>query len=213
MSQKNLLQITIGSLLFFILVASGPLKPYRKTILNKESPQLILVLGGDVDREHIGVSLASKLNLPLIVSGGSNPEHAEWLIKKSALDSWQVKFDYRAKDTLGNFTSIVDELLSKNINHIIVITSTDHLPRALIVGKIIAGSRGINLTSIPVSCANRCKKESLEKIFIDLIRAVIWVTTGKDVKELTKQVIKWDFENKFSEIFHVKKSIPYLIEN
>lgn len=42
-------------------------------------PQLILVLGGDVDRERLAARLASADGLPVLVSSGSNPEYARWL--------------------------------------------------------------------------------------------------------------------------------------
>ncbi len=178
--------IAILSLLIW-LIGAGPLKPYRKAVLNKNSPELILVLGGDVDRERVGLDIANDLNLPLLLSGGSNPEHAKWLVKKSGIPLNRVTLDYRAKDTLTNFTSIVDELVLKQISHALLITSEDHLPRAAAVGNIVAGSRGIKLTTIPVSCFPECKKESIQKNFFDLVRAITWVATGKDPKEITKK--------------------------
>jgi hypothetical protein len=62
------------------------------------------------------------------------------------------------------------------------VTSEDHLPRALIVGGIVAGSRGIRLTGVPVSCAEQCRKESLGKRWGDGLRALAWVVTGRDLK-------------------------------
>ena len=37
-------------------------------------PQMILVLGGDVARERVAADLARRDGLPVLVSGGSNPE-------------------------------------------------------------------------------------------------------------------------------------------
>ena len=91
-------------------VSKGPLAPYRRALLDHSPPQLVLVLGGDVDRERVGARLARELALPLLVSGGSNPEYASWLVQDEGLDARYVQLDYRARDTLGNFTSLVDEL-------------------------------------------------------------------------------------------------------
>jgi len=173
--------IAIGGLLFW-LIAAGPLRPYRHALINRNPPQLILVLGGDVDREHIGVRLARDLSLPLIVSGGSNQEYAQWLLREAGIPLSQVQLDYRAKDTLGNFTSLVDELHLQGIQHVLLVTSEDHLPRSMAVGHVVAGSRGIRLTGIPVSCAENCQEEGWEKRIGDWLRAWAWVATGRDFK-------------------------------
>lgn len=160
----------------------GPLRPFMEAALTNHQPQRILVLGGDADRERIGLRLARRMNLPLMVSGGTNPEYAQWLMQHEGLAEDRVRLDYRAKDTLGNFTSLVDELQRDGVHHLLLVTSEDHLPRAMAVGAIVAGSRGIRLTGVPVSCRPRCREESLGKRFGDGLRAFAWVLTGRDLK-------------------------------
>ena len=46
---------------------TGPLAPYRRALFDRSAPQLVLVLGGDVDRERVGARLARELQLPLLV--------------------------------------------------------------------------------------------------------------------------------------------------
>ena len=159
-----------------------PLRPFAKAALTRQDPQRILVLGGDADRERIGLRLARQLALPLVVSGGTNPEYAQWLMEHEGLGKKEVRLDYRAQDTLGNFTSLVDELEGEGVEHVLLVTSEDHLPRALIVGGIVAGSRGIRLTGVPVSCAERCRRESMGKRWVDGLRALAWVISGRDLK-------------------------------
>ena len=160
----------------------GPLRPFMEAALTNHQPQRILVLGGDADRERIGLRLARRMNLPLVVSGGTNPEYAQWLMQHEGLPEDRVRLDYRARDTLGNFTSLVDELQRDGVHHLLLVTSEDHLPRAMAVGTIVAGSRGIRLTGVPVSCRPRCREESLGKRFGDGLRAFAWVLTGRDLK-------------------------------
>ena len=160
----------------------GPLRPFMEAALTNHQPQRILVLGGDADRERIGLRLARRMNLPLVVSGGTNPEYAQWLMQHEGLPEDRVRLDYRARDTLGNFTSLVDELQRDGVHHLLLVTSEDHLPRAMAVGAIVAGSRGIRLTGVPVSCGPRCREESLGKRFGDGLRAFAWVLTGRDLK-------------------------------
>ena len=147
-------------------------------------PQLILVLGGDVARERHAAALAEQLGLPVVVSGGSNPEYAHWLFEqRQGLPPGQVQLDYRATDTLSNFTSLVDDLRRARIRHALLVTSSDHMDRALLVGRIVAGSRGISLTPEPVDCADRCQPERRRKVWGDGLRALWWVLSGRDLRQ------------------------------
>ena len=145
-------------------------------------PQLILVLGGDTDRERLAARLASADGLPVLVSGGSNPEYAHWLFDRQGLDRRQVQLDYRAHDTLTNFTSLVDELRQAEVRHVLLVTSSDHMERALLIGRIVAGSRGIALTPVPVPCGDRCHHEDAGKVWGDGFRALVWVLSGRDLR-------------------------------
>jgi uncharacterized SAM-binding protein YcdF (DUF218 family) len=145
--------------------------------------QMILVLGGDVAREREAAALAARQGLPVVVSGGSNPEYAHWLFEqRQGLPPHQVQLDYRARDTLSNFTSLVDDLRQARIRHALLVTSRDHMDRALLVGRIVAGSRGIHLTPVPVSCGDRCQPEGRRKVWGDGLRAAVWVLSGRDLR-------------------------------
>ena len=170
------------------MFGTGPLAPYRSALFDRSAPQLVLVLGGDVDRERVGARLARELELPLLVSGGSNPEYATWLIQDEGLEVERVELDYRAQDTLGNFTSLVDELQDRQVKHLLLVTSADHLARSMAVGQVVAGSRGIHLTGVPVACEPRCVSESSLKTWRDWIRAVAWVATGRDLRNVAVPV-------------------------
>jgi uncharacterized SAM-binding protein YcdF (DUF218 family) len=145
--------------------------------------QVILVLGGDVERERHAAELARQLGLPVVVSGGSNPEYAQWLFEQhQGLPSQQVRLDYRATDTLSNFTSLVDDLRQARVRHALLVTSSDHMDRALLVGRIVAGSRGIQLTPEPVDCGQQCRPERRRKVWGDGLRAALWVVSGRDLR-------------------------------
>lgn len=172
--RRLLLLALLGGALF--LVGRGLLAP------SLGPPQLILVLGGDIDREKLAGRLAHRDGLPLLVSGGSNPEYAQWLFSQEGLDRRQFRLDYRARDTLGNFTTVVDDLRRRGIRHVLLVTSSDHMDRALLVGRIVAGSRGIRLTPVPVPCGDRCLPEGRRKVWGDGLRAAAWVVTGRDLR-------------------------------
>jgi len=167
------------------LVSTGPLAPFRRAFLDRSPPQLVMVLGGDVDRERVGARIARELDLPLLISGGSNPEYASWVLQQEGLAPERVQLDYRARDTLGNFTSVVDELQVRGVRHVLMVTSEDHLPRSMAVGQVVAGSRGIHLTGVPVACQPDCLEEGAFKRVSDWLRALAWVATGRDLRDAT----------------------------
>jgi uncharacterized SAM-binding protein YcdF (DUF218 family) len=146
-------------------------------------PQMILVLGGDAAREEEAARLARADGLPVVVTGGTNPEYAHWLFQqKEGLPARQVQLDYRARDTLSNFTSLVDDLRKARIRHALLVTSSDHMERALLVGRIVAGSRGIHLTPVAVPCGSLCVVEGRRRLWGDGVRAAIWVISGQDIR-------------------------------
>jgi uncharacterized SAM-binding protein YcdF (DUF218 family) len=175
--------MVLGFALTVWLFGPGPMAPYRRALLNRRAPELVLVLGGDVDRERVGARLARQLELPLLVSGGSNREYATWLLQEERMNPERVTLDYRARDTFSNFTSLVDELQSEGIQHVLLVTSENHLPRSMAVGQVVAGSRGIRLTGVPVACSPDCEQEVRLKQIRDWLRAMAWVITGRDLRD------------------------------
>lgn len=141
------------------------------------SPQAVLVLGGALDREKFAAKFAYQHpGLPIWISGGSNPEYAEWLFAEAGIERDRLHLDYDAIDTVTNFTTIVDKLRTQGIESVYLITSDYHMRRAWLIGEIVLGSRGIDLTSVPVP--SQQSPEPLEKALFDGARAVLWVTTG-----------------------------------
>ena len=116
------------------------------------------------------------------MSGGSNPEYAHWQFGRQGVGAERLQLDYRATDTLSNFTSVVDELRRSQVRHVLLVTSSDHMDRALLVGRLVAGSRGITLTPVPVPCEPRCQPEGARKVWGDGLRAGLWVITGRDIR-------------------------------
>ena len=78
---------------------------------------------------------------------------------------------------------MVDELQTRGVRHVLMVTSEDHLPRSMAVGQVVAGSRGIHLTGVPVSCQPDCLREGTFKQVSDWLRALAWVATGRDLRD------------------------------
>ena len=99
---------------------------------------------------------------------------------------------------MTNFTSLIDDLNTEEINHVLLITSQYHIKRAKVIGEVIASSRGIRLTSLSIPCKSLCEiksqRETIKKRNIDLVRSIIWVISGKDFKSWVPPFLKQHFE-------------------
>ncbi|MBD0334670.1 MAG: YdcF family protein [Cyanobacteria bacterium Co-bin13] len=143
-----------------------------------QEPQAILVLGGSTDREQYAATMAQQHpDLPVWVSSGSNPEYAEWVFQQAQIDPDRVTLDYRAVDTVTNFTTVVDDLKEEGVSCVYLVTSDYHMRRASIIGQIVLGSRGISFRPLSVP-SSEAESEDLLRSMRDGARAVLWVLTG-----------------------------------
>lgn len=150
---------------------------YRQIETYVVQPEAILVLGGEPEREKFAAKFADRHpNLPIWVSGGSPKQYAQRVFAKTGVDLSRLHLDYRAEDTVTNFTTLVDELQAQGIDSVYLVTSDDHMRRARIIGEIVFGSRGIILKPVPMPTER--SPESIDKSFRDGARAIVWVTTG-----------------------------------
>ena len=149
-----------------------------------QPPQLILVAGGFEYRERHAARMAREHNLPVLVSGGLSSDYGRALFVEEGVQGPQLSRDDQAGDTLENFTTLLAELKQRQVRHLLLVTGVDHMPRASLVGRIVAGSRGIQVTPVPVDCGDACFWESPLKVAADGLRAVIWVVSGQDLKTL-----------------------------
>ncbi len=142
------------------------------------TPQAILTLGGGTQREEAAAQLAqSHPNMEVWVSSGSLlPREAYPLFQEFGIAKNRLHLDYRASDTVTNFTTLVNDFEQNNIQHIYIVTSDFHMPRAKAIATIVLGSRGIAFTPIPIN-SNR-RQESRLKILRDSGRSLLWLLTG-----------------------------------
>ncbi|MGF1479198.1 MAG: YdcF family protein [Cyanophyceae cyanobacterium] len=140
-------------------------------------PEAIVVLGGHEDRERFAAQLAQQHpQLPIWVSSGSPQAYVQQIFAQAGISPERLYLDYRALDTVTNFTTLVDKLKAQGITSVYLITSDNHMRRARLVGKIIFGSQGIALK--PVSVPSQASPESVQKCLRDGARAILWIATG-----------------------------------
>jgi uncharacterized SAM-binding protein YcdF (DUF218 family) len=150
---------------------------YRQILSYLVKPEAVLVLGGDEKRERFAAKLAKQdPNLAVWVSSGSPKGYAQRIFSKAGVKSDRVHLDYRAVDTVTNFTTLVDELKTKGIDSIYLITSDNHMLRARVIGEVVLGSRGIAIK--PISVPSKAPTEPIEKSLRDGARAILWLLTG-----------------------------------
>lgn len=95
-----------------------------------------------------------------------------------------MHLDYQAKDTVTNFTTLVDEFQGRGIKRIYLVTADYHMRRARLVGEIVLGSQGIDLQ--PIVVPTQKAHETRSKALRDGVRAVLWVMTGHTGSTLAK---------------------------
>lgn len=151
-------------------------------------PQAILTLGGGRDREKFTAQFAqTHPSLDIWVSSGSPPDVLYAIFQNANIPIQRVHLDYRAVDTVTNFTSLVADFKRRNIQHIYLITSDYHIPRAKAIAILVLGSQSITFT--PVAVPSNQPPESWLRILRDSIRALLWIITGHTGARLKPQLI------------------------
>lgn len=141
-------------------------------------PQAILTLGGGVEREKFTAQFArSHSSLPIWVSSGLPRKQARQIFDDAGVPRQQVNLDYRAADTVSNFTSLVKEFQHKNYQHIYLITSDFHMPRSKAIAILVLGSQGITYT--PISLTTNRPPEPKVKTIRDITRSLLWIFTRR----------------------------------
>ncbi|MEM0979405.1 MAG: YdcF family protein [Cyanobacteria bacterium P01_H01_bin.58] len=164
-------------ILLFLLPSIWIAQSQVKAKLRK--PEVILVLGGATEREHFAATLARQNpDLDIWISSGTNPEYAEWLFQEANIDTSRVHLDYRAVDTVTNFTTLVKDLKQQNVQSLYLVTSDYHMRRSTIVAQIVLGRYDITFQPISVP-SDYPQPEPLVRGLRDGVRAVLWVFTGQ----------------------------------
>lgn len=151
------------------------------------NPQAFLVLGGDPQREQLAAEMAKYYPaLDIWVSSGSPPDKARAIFQAAEIPDSRVHLDYRAADTVTNFTTLVEDFHQHQINHIFLITSDFHMPRSKTIATLVLGSQGITFT--PLSVPSNEPKESKMRILRDGGRSLLWIVTGRTGVSLNPRV-------------------------
>ena len=164
---------------FLIILVLFSVIPLRLAIAYTQSPhpQAFLVLGGSESRERFTAQYAQTTpSLPIWVSTGASPARSRQIFRRAGIPESQLYLDRRAIDTVTNFTSLVHDFQQQDIQHVYLVTSDYHMPRARAIAFFVFGSRGIVTTPLIVSSSE--PEESSLKIVRDVGRSLLWIVTG-----------------------------------
>ncbi len=178
----GLLSLILGCLIFPFIRLSLIAAQYP-------NPQAILMLGGGVEREVFTAKFAQEYpDLPIWVSSGAPSAVALPLFAAAGIEPPRLKLDYRAVDTVTNFTSLVQDLKSDHIRHVYVVTSPLHMARARLIASVVLGSQGITFSPAPIpprQLSGLGNRESILHLTRDLLRAYLWWFTGRTGAQIT----------------------------
>jgi uncharacterized SAM-binding protein YcdF (DUF218 family) len=159
---------------------------FREAQNQVTTPDAIFVLGGETQREKFAAKFAAQHpDLPVWVSGGAPRDYARGVFAKKNVNLDRLHLDYRAIDTLSNFTTMAADLQKAGVKSVYLITSDDHMARSRLIGEIVFVSHGIIVK--PVSFVSSRPDESLDKVIRDGGRAVFWLFTGRSGSTWVKE--------------------------
>ena len=167
--------LTIAFLLISII-------PIRIAIAFHQTPipQAIFVLGSDSQRMEFAAQFwRSHKDLDIWVSDcASNLNYDRLIFERFGVPDERLRLDGRATDTVTNFTTLAEDFVEHNIQHIYLITSDYHMSRARAIATIVLGSEGIVVTPLAVPSSDE-KSESLVRVVRDCGRSLLWIVTGR----------------------------------
>ncbi|OWY66424.1 hypothetical protein B7486_36825 [cyanobacterium TDX16] len=164
----------------FVLLGIIPLQ-LTIALYQTPLPQAIIALGGDPMRETFAADFA--LQHPPLEIWISSPYLKAFDLADPNASASRIHVDYRAVDTVTNFTSLVADFKQRNFQHVYLITSDFHMARAKAIAFFVFGSQGIAVT--PISVSSNKPPESWFHICRDVCRTWLWIFTGRTGASLT----------------------------
>lgn len=179
MSVKQSIRIGAIGLLSILMLWIGAVLS-RLAIVSRRvpQPQAILVLGGGQYREAAAAKIASYYpTMDVWISSGTKPDDVRQTFHSGGIAEDRLHLDYQATDTVTNFTTLVSAFKAHDVQHIYLVTSDFHMPRAKAIANIVLGSKGIVFT--PVTIADEPTEEPNSKLVRDVGRSLLWLVTGR----------------------------------
>ncbi|RZM81932.1 YdcF family protein [Leptolyngbya iicbica] len=110
----------------------------------RQPADAVLVLGGSIRREIVVADAVAQGNsLPVLISHGAKPPCTRLVFERVAAPIDQVWLETCAESTFDNYRYSLPTLKQWGVQHVVVVTSPTHLPRAEWLARILLSSHGI----------------------------------------------------------------------
>ena len=151
-----------------------------------------LVLGGSIKREIYIAKIAKQYpQTPILISAGSEDPCIAGLFQRENTSLERVWLEHCAKSTFGNFYFTLPILQKWGVQHIKLVTSPTHLPRAKWLAQIILGAHGIWVeTDIVKEVGVPGNTESVVKTTLDVVRSLFWAMGSQIIEPKCADVVK-----------------------
>jgi uncharacterized SAM-binding protein YcdF (DUF218 family) len=172
---QNWMLFIAGFILSVLLII-----PVRLAIAINQAPQpqAFLILGGEPAREKFTAEIARWYpSLEIWVSSPPDTQKTYETFQAVGISKSRLYIDTRATDTVTNFTSLIADFKQHHLQHLYLVTSDYHLPRAKAIALIVLGSQGIAFT--PLFVASNKPQESTIRIIRDAARSLVWMFIGR----------------------------------
>jgi hypothetical protein len=113
-----------------------------------------------------------------ISTGRPRPEIAR-MSSQLGIERSRIELDYRAIDTVTNFTTMAAKMSAANISTVYVVTDVTHIDRAMIIADVILAYYGIRPIAAPSPNTTHRVNEWAIRGWRDYLRCIIWFYTGK----------------------------------
>mmetsp|Transcript_4771 Transcript_4771/g.6033 ORF Transcript_4771/g.6033 Transcript_4771/m.6033 type:complete len:189 (+) Transcript_4771:285-851(+) len=151
---------------------------------------LCFVLGGSKRREVAALKTCLKKfpGVPIWISGPELTQDCLEICEQEGVDPELLRVDYRAIDTLSNFTTMCQDMYTGGFKKVAIITSRYHMKRARSIAAIIMPEFKLRYVPVGIVYQANEEKETILKVWRDQIRAYLWVYLRFDI---TNRILEW----------------------
>lgn len=140
---------------------------------------LILELGGNPARLYRVIELARQYpDAKVIISSEGSPDHVVGLLRGAGIPDDRFILDFKAWDTVTNFTHTLQLAKSYAPGIIYVVTDQFHMKRAMAIATAVYFLSGMRIIPSPYMGSEPHDPEDPKYVRDDRFRAWLWRLTG-----------------------------------
>lgn len=140
---------------------------------------VILELGGNAARLYTVLELAEEeTSAEVIISSEGSPDYVVAMLRGAGINDDRFLLDFKAWDTVTNFTETVKLIKSFKPKNLYVVTDKFHMKRSLAIAHAVYFLSGIRIIPSPYMGSEPHDPENPKYVRTDRFRAWLWRLTG-----------------------------------